>query len=179
MQEQELSVRSIFYTKDQMLWECQKGHATEQDPRLEKNRDYNQLLFPPTSNTSAMLAKWYDEMEKYTRRSLSFPIDRLPAVSGLAEAFEFTGGLEKYVPGLWEEDLLQGLLWSARRQARGREFPIKHRGPSWSRSSIDRSVEWWSRAMVEGWEANPSGTPTIISTTMVPEGSDSYSQILL
>ena len=51
-------------------------------------------------------------VESYTTRQLSFQSDRLPAISGLAEAFEQATGITGYAAGLWQEDLLDGLLWS-------------------------------------------------------------------
>jgi hypothetical protein len=38
-------------------------------------------------------------------------MDKLTPLSGLVGAFEISAGLQKYVAGLWEEDLLEELLW--------------------------------------------------------------------
>jgi hypothetical protein len=54
---------------------------------------------------------WYKLIKDYTHRSLTVVQDRLPAVLGIANAFrsEFSG---RYIWGLWESELLRGLLWS-------------------------------------------------------------------
>lgn len=179
VQERELAVRSVFYTSSQMIWECQRGQATEQNPAPKEYREAQRLFFPATSDKGLMLSKWYDEVEKYTQRKLSYRLDRLPAISGLAETFGIIAGLETYLAGLWEEDLLEGLLWTARRErsisyrvAGRRPAPTDYPGPSWSWASVSWPVEWWSRSLIKDWTKNPEVKPKILSATTIPDGSD-------
>jgi hypothetical protein len=79
-QERELSVRNLFYTRDQMIWECQSRQATEQYPTPQKYKD-------PHS--------WYNMVEDYTKRKLSYQNDKLPTISGLVESFEIVSGLAR------------------------------------------------------------------------------------
>ena len=55
---------------------------------------------------------WYRIVEEYSKRTLTQPQDRLPAISGLASAVRsHSKPRAKYVAGLWAEDLPHALLW--------------------------------------------------------------------
>jgi hypothetical protein len=54
---------------------------------------------------------WYLSMGRYTGRALSYPKDRLPAISALAAVMSSSLGGD-YVAGLWVGDLHRGLLWA-------------------------------------------------------------------
>lgn len=53
---------------------------------------------------------WYDLIEGYSNRQLTYSADVLPAVSGLANALSKTQSCT-YLAGLWEEDMHIGLTW--------------------------------------------------------------------
>jgi hypothetical protein len=53
---------------------------------------------------------WRDNVETFSSRKLTVATDRLPAITSLASTVaEFTG--DRYLAGLWEGDLLHGLMW--------------------------------------------------------------------
>ena len=184
LQERELSVRSVFYTSDQMLWECQSQQATEQFPtpwKRDKNatwtQDQHRLFFPRSQSKAVNFHRWYDMVEDYTKRNLSYQIDRLPAISGLAECFEMATGLRSYVAGLWGEDLIDGLLWSVRRDWTSTPCPAQSeefRAPSWSWATVDEPVEWWSRHLTKHWTVPPNlhTKPSILHVETRLHGSD-------
>jgi hypothetical protein len=167
LQERELFVRSVLYTEQQMIWECQSFQATEKSPVLREHDDASFRLFSPPSAHPSLLSdkpvnfsKWYDMVERYTRRQLSYQTDRLPAIPGLAEALEGTTGITKYVAGLWDEDLLEGLLWCVSPPNRyscpkeGTERKCEY--PSWSWASVNdpvvrpsKHLEWAVRHRLE------------------------------
>lgn len=91
--------------------------------------------------------KWGEVVQDYTQRNLSFPADKLVAISALAEKFaqifEKRRGIERprYLAGLWEHELRTSLCWyldpnEAVAQERTRIF----RAPSWSWASVDGVV---------------------------------------
>jgi hypothetical protein len=54
--------------------------------------------------------QWMKVVEEYSRRTLSKASDRLPALSGIAAEFSrYTEG--RYLAGLWENKVFEGLLW--------------------------------------------------------------------
>ncbi|KAL2072773.1 hypothetical protein VTL71DRAFT_12116 [Oculimacula yallundae] len=81
---------------------------------------------------------WKDIVEEYSSLALTKESDRLPALSGLASLFlQKLGSL--YLAGIWEDDLVSGLLWSRiedRGVACSRE--ISSNIPSWSWASLVR-----------------------------------------
>jgi len=104
---------------------------------------------------------------------------KLPVISGLAEAFEINTGLQKYVAGLWEEDLLEGLLWSRRNDSSSsshataaEQVSNEYRAPSWSWASIDEPVEWWSRHLAKDLDANQGARLKILKATTSLDGLD-------
>ncbi|KAH8645956.1 heterokaryon incompatibility protein-domain-containing protein, partial [Tricladium varicosporioides] len=88
---------------------------------------------------------WLCTVEIYTRCQLTYPKDKLIAISGIAGVFH--PSLGTYCLGLWKDHLSMGLLWSLAeppslmttlRLATG---PKRHnrpyRAPSWSWASVD------------------------------------------
>ena len=94
-----------------------------------------------SARTEDVLPNWYDLIEIYSSRKLSYLTDRLPAISAIAK--EFASILRTtYICGLWKSDLARGLVW----------FPLRARhpvsgvksGPSWSWASYEGAAVWWS-----------------------------------
>ncbi|KAK0667511.1 heterokaryon incompatibility protein [Cercophora samala] len=54
---------------------------------------------------------WYRLVEKYSRCSLTYEKDRLPAIAGLAQSFDEMNDPGGYMFGLWEKLVHLGLLW--------------------------------------------------------------------
>jgi len=79
---------------------------------------------------------WYDMVQEYSRRTLTLGMDRLPAMSGLAAHFQ-QKMKSQYIAGLWEDDLVRGLLWvtGATSGTRARP-PLEYVAPSWSWASV-------------------------------------------
>ncbi|KAL8789154.1 MAG: hypothetical protein Q9213_001261 [Squamulea squamosa] len=97
LQERELSVRKIHFSKDQLLWECCELKASAQLPWHHKTTEDDLETFPVrnalTENTVpggpvAMRDRWYQLMEDYSTRSLTNKLDTLPALSGLAQQYQ-------------------------------------------------------------------------------------------
>ncbi|KAK1963005.1 hypothetical protein LY78DRAFT_562375, partial [Colletotrichum sublineola] len=92
---------------------------------------------------------WYQLVEEYTTRKLTFGADKLPALAGLAALFKsllHSNSLPTYVAGLWREDIANGLIWGAKYNhvnGQRRHFgytPSDLRAPSWSWASVDGEV---------------------------------------
>ncbi|PYH63580.1 HET domain-containing protein [Aspergillus vadensis CBS 113365] len=158
LQEELLSRRLLYYTKEEMVWRCRAGRARE--PSRDVNRYDTEFPEPqlftldepddkhtPGSKRSAY-ETWFQLLEDFTARNLTFEKDRLPAIGALAESFH-AHLKEQYCAGLWRGDLLFGLLWSIRHcQGSGipapTTVPSSERGPSWSWIGADAyiSLKW-------------------------------------
>lgn len=81
-------------------------------------------------------------IEKYTQRRLTKGSDKFPALSGLASVFARLSG-DRYVAGLWESDLMVGLLWHASYSEQPRlQRPPEYRAPSWSWAALDGGISF-------------------------------------
>jgi hypothetical protein len=81
----------------------------------------------------------------YSPRQLTFPSDKLPAISGLASKFhgiaEACNRGSRYLAGLWEKDLMMELSWRLdTKQESFHPIPREYRAPSWSWASVDGPI---------------------------------------
>lgn len=109
------------------------------NPRTER-RSF--LSLTKNANRHSMAVRdfsftWYDWMELYTSRYLTRETDRLPAVAGMASYVASLSGM-KYKAGLWEEDIIRGLMW--RRGSSGHANRVPGGAPTWSWASITGPV---------------------------------------
>jgi hypothetical protein len=73
-------------------------------------------------------------VNEFVVRKLTFEVDRLPAISGIAKEIRSRiGETYTYRAGLWQEDIHRGLLWSTKGQALAAS---QYSGPSWSWASV-------------------------------------------
>ena len=153
LQENLLSPRTLHYTEQQIVFECQKYSVTESDftPRGTSDADVftaikRFFLRPECSRKDLMvieyptmaayyepLFRWYQVFEEYYNRYLTFEDDRFAAISGLAREISQQSKMT-YKAGIWVEDFHVGLLWNV--SCRG-SLPKKYRAPSWSWASLD------------------------------------------
>lgn len=117
---------------------------------LEPGEDPTDLFpFPAQLDPrqDSTLARWYDITAEYSARSFYNPTDNHAAFSGTVLLFQeviarrYGRGHEKYMAGLWEMDMVFGLLWRSLRimdpglpaltepKYEGR---VVRRAPSWS-----------------------------------------------
>lgn len=129
---------------------------------VKTRRKFFEKNIPPVSR-SRMADEWRDIIRQYTRRTMSDPSDKLPALSGIAAEFRRLNG-DEYLAGLWKSSLPYGLLWHqlSKPPARTQEMG-KYRAPSWSWASVDGMISMGSpktwigttQAMVESVETTP------------------------
>jgi hypothetical protein len=195
LQERVLSPRILHFGRDQLHWECSSGCWSENNVKkltgsnggieaelrqLFSSSEWPELaaLFrqlrvdknsrPRQIYNRGHYGKWYWMLRAYSRREMTNEEDKLPALAGIAKLFQQFSG-DRYVAGLWVEDLPAGLLWS------GANFfapygspspsrrPSKRRAPSWSWASYDGPIDYplaklgdidiqrnWVTAMVKG-----------------------------
>lgn len=85
-----------------------------------------------------MLSLWYQIMNEYSLRQLSFESDRLDAISGLAERLSRIIK-DEYIGGMWKSNILECLQWRPDTYDRGREAirQTSYRAPTWSWASCE------------------------------------------
>jgi hypothetical protein len=147
LQEYILSSRTLHYTKEQLVWECQACKYTEGNISEREvldgydNAARKRFFFVPRHGEDSQRAlyafdpfgvmhRWYSLVESFMRREITFENDALPAISAIAREIRKLSG-HTYVAGIWIEDL-RGLLWTIS----GYSIATKeYRAPSWSWAS--------------------------------------------
>ncbi|UNI17737.1 hypothetical protein JDV02_004059 [Purpureocillium takamizusanense] len=137
-QEQLLSRRMLHVTRSELIWEC-TGHMDCECGWYRASGDggivRSQVKQPVTSKS------WGTVVDEYSKRELTFGTDKLPALAGVAHAFDDShGDLGRYCCGMWERDLQECFFW---RSTTTRSRPSSHM-PSWSWASVSGNVECWS-----------------------------------
>lgn len=80
---------------------------------------------------------WHRLVGTYSRRSLSYPADKLPAISAVAAEFSKLAN-DTYLAGLWRSNLLRDLLWTTPDPAV--HHPKIWRAPTWSWASVNEAI---------------------------------------
>jgi hypothetical protein len=121
-----------------------------------------------------MMDLWSNIVRDFTTRKLSVASDKLLAISGLAEEYgKLIGG--KYLTGLWERNLVNGLLW---RRASSFTGP-RRRSPSWSWTSIDGKVDWWNFQDTSGVQVSLLDCKIELVSQSAPFGAVSSASLTL
>lgn len=159
-QERVLSPRVLMYGQ-RVLWQCNSVHMSnggcddwveqpwnkgirQMQSLLSRAKKLDDAIDTPddlehTIATSNELYEiWYAAVREFSRRSLSFEKDKLPAISALANKFQTISG-DQYLAGLWQNDMLRGLLWSAYPTVTLVK-PPRWRAPSWSWASVNNPI---------------------------------------
>ncbi|KAK3372595.1 heterokaryon incompatibility protein-domain-containing protein [Podospora didyma] len=146
-QERVLSRRILHFGAHELAWECQSATKCECE-------SFNGITFVGQSSTKTtyngewsmrpggthleFIERWMLLVRNYSSRSLTKSYDKLPAMAGLASRASQSFGLT-YLAGLWKEQLLQTLLWTAGiiPVIGGGRRHVEYHAPSWAWASID------------------------------------------
>ncbi|KAK5717219.1 hypothetical protein LTR15_009108 [Elasticomyces elasticus] len=141
-QEEELSRRVLYFSGQQLAFECGEELVTEsgETPRIRLRR----LQGDQTSSGAGLnpYKTWYKIGETYSRRLLSFPTDRMPALAGLASRTQSLVDGDDYLAGLWRCDLVTGLMWQPSSPKHMSRAEGAYVAPSWSWMSLQGAVTW-------------------------------------
>jgi hypothetical protein len=145
-QERFFSKRILHYGGSQIYWECQEDHYSADGEgatpmmsahggdvlRFQSQSFFNVYRLESASKDD-LYRSWYEVVSKYCKsRAFTFDSDKLPALSRIVSYFNDLIS-DRYIAGLWEADLLMGLLW----KPHGCHTPKSYRAPSWSWASLD------------------------------------------
>ncbi|KAK4461490.1 heterokaryon incompatibility protein-domain-containing protein [Cladorrhinum samala] len=158
-QERALSPRVAHFTEHQMYWECNTLQATETLPQglqLEDSTPLSRsnmgtMIF--SSTIEKLKEQWCEVTGHYSGTTLTFPSDRLVALSALSKRFCMAMGREPsdYLAGIWKNDLPLSLLWFQENGGLDASYNQSHgatataitpQAPTWSWASLMVSVAW-------------------------------------
>ena len=95
---------------------------------------------------------WFSIVEAYAQMRLTFPEDKLPALSEVAKYFQTIFG-DEYLAGIWRDNLdylYVGLGWHCQYQDSLLPIPEPSRALTWSWASTDNPVA------LKGYDSNYS-----------------------
>ncbi|RDL31975.1 uncharacterized protein BP5553_09377 [Venustampulla echinocandica] len=110
-QENIMSRRIVHFDKSGVIWEC--GEKVVAEPRKTKNtyvRSQGTLIETKALCRLIKGGQWNEIVETYTKRSLTYAIDKLPAISAVAELKAVDLG-SKYLAGMMGIELQNSLFW--------------------------------------------------------------------
>jgi hypothetical protein len=129
-----LAPRTIHFHATEMLWECISSSRCECSSLDREKPDVfrpNILSMPAPSDVE----QWCSVVQQYSGLNATYPSDKFPALSGIAEHFQTKLQCD-YMAGLWRDHLLRGLQWVVADGNKAcRRLP--YRAPTWSWASLD------------------------------------------
>ncbi|KAK3947624.1 HET-domain-containing protein [Pseudoneurospora amorphoporcata] len=168
VQERVLSRRHLYMTGNQLGWECLdmcacevflKGFPAYLTAKItgrgeEERRQYYTLNTHgrPSGHDGAILTSsplWNRLVNRYSGCNLTHSLDKLPALSGLAQNFSIIQGSgfalneNSYLAGLWRPYLPHALCWQTDKSNFNNPSnyrPHPYRAPSWSWASVEATV---------------------------------------
>ncbi|RYP39418.1 hypothetical protein DL768_010712 [Monosporascus sp. mg162] len=162
IQEKFLSRRFLRFRDSDVLFECRSGRSCECQQlgvNLEdvgsyddvdqfrpvagiiRSRDVNQHHLTPKVEQD-LWAAWRTVVYNFSKASLTYPTDRLPAMSGMASRMppEIFGD---YIAGLWSKDLVEELFWAPHSSIpTPKRYVGSYVGPSFSWVSLYCNCAW-------------------------------------
>jgi hypothetical protein len=144
LQERYLSPRTLLFGSNQTIWECRTTHFSESQALRSTPR--NNQLCEDFESPKELHQRWPEIIEEYTRRSLTNPSDRLPALQGLASHISTQVLNDEYLFGHWKSQLPRTLLWHTVGEYTFTRRPSGCDAPSWSWASVKGEVrcEAWN-----------------------------------
>jgi len=165
LQERLFAPRILHFSSQQMIWDCKTCVVSEDNQYHFDNWNTHRSdllnLEGGKGNSKGESAKrpsikstgWYNLVEAYTSRHITYNSDLLPGLSGLAGSVqELTG--HKYIAGLWYGNatvFIRSLLWSVAYDnlviRKEEAIPSLNGSPSWSWASIEGKISYgyqWS-----------------------------------
>lgn len=177
-QERLLSPRIVHFVGEELIWECREFRDCECGSPSVKEGISRPVM--PTNACREMDEEthvlWRKLVSSYSKLSLTYESDALPALAGLASTFSRLSGDIEYAAGNWRSHrLLSDLLWyrvHVRPQPPGADVAVRPwRAPSWS---------WVSARFVPGEVDFAPFTESLCELTevvTVPSGANPYGQL--
>jgi hypothetical protein len=140
-QERLLAPRILQFNPRELMWECCEVSACECSlscPTFPDKQRHSKAL-TQGSDPKSFNDRWRHMVVDYAKLDLTYESDRLPALSGAAKQMQpHRSG--KYLAGLWEDSLVEDLMWWVNDdECQHSRRPKQWRAPSWSWASLESS----------------------------------------
>jgi hypothetical protein len=183
-QERLLSPRVLYLGSRQPYWECHTCQFYEFSrvpfPLTRERPSISQIGVTHVISKSIFglqdpfqMGSWLDMVESYSRCNLTNNMDKLPALSGIAQAAASLTG-DTYLAGLWLSQFHCHLTWFCDPfQRKAPSATDEYRAPSWSWACVDGPVHFKSPSHHASFE--PAFEMLSASTT--PATSDIFDRV--
>ncbi|KAH6677104.1 heterokaryon incompatibility protein-domain-containing protein [Halenospora varia] len=200
LQERELSPKIVYFTKEELLFECREARGAEMADRrtyfpmkrrcldpvdLEGLEVSHKMDFRSTNDRQ--YSAWLKLVQGYSSRKLTVTSDKFPGLSGLASECSFLLN-DQYVAGIWKDDIIRGLCWIASPSTipSSKAAHAKVTGPisyEWHPNLDFRSPPLFTAETRQAWYGKESNgiswsDPILLGATTVPEGKDPNGTLL-
>ncbi|KAI1428433.1 heterokaryon incompatibility protein-domain-containing protein [Xylaria sp. FL1777] len=188
-QERLLSPRVLHFGAQELFWECMEragcecsyisGSKEKESQKLSSVSEYllrhmlgkiSHAIKLSSESPQVLKNRWHEIVEEYSYLDLTFEKDKFPALSGVVKQMQRVRDA-KYLAGLWEDNLVDDLLWSTFALSAGR--PLRWRGPTWSWVSVNGRIQYVSNSD----EVNRTFAK-IIEVECTPLATDSTSELV-
>ena len=188
LQESILSPRILHYGSKQIYWQCPQGFQSADGVPAGNLMPEDTNLYSAISNVfhqhlqrdlvcksqhdrRLILTDYYNLVEEYSSRQLTYNSDKFPAFSGIARLLHpVVGG--SYLAGIWSNDFAQGLCWHHE------TFQCRHtlsdEAPSWSWAVTTDLINF---AHIERKDARGLYDSTLIQHDVEVQGENPYGQV--
>ncbi|KAF5013260.1 hypothetical protein FDECE_735 [Fusarium decemcellulare] len=150
MQERLLSPRTLYFTSQELVWECRSCNMCQCSPTLGGFSDQiagfpvNSKLQPVTADlqTSVLVSKWQEVVEIYTQLKMTHASDKLMAIDGIAQ---YMAPIRKsqHFAGIWSDSFASDLAWTVDTFDDERCRSLEWRAPTWSWASLETKIRWY------------------------------------
>ncbi|KAM0226642.1 hypothetical protein ACHAP5_012371, partial [Fusarium lateritium] len=103
-------------------------------------------MFQGLYETNRACRHWMNIVEEYTKRELTYALDKLPAISGVAEVWAQALD-DSYLAGIWLSHLPGALLWRSAQPHKQAQQPREYLAPTWSWASLIGQIDWFDHSM--------------------------------
>ncbi|KAF5254697.1 hypothetical protein FANTH_630 [Fusarium anthophilum] len=141
LQEKVLSTRLLSISVMEMAWTCKEAIFCECGSKLNHQREFGGTPLSQISRQDEAFNFWHKVIENYSKRNLTQPGDKLPAISAIAASVQKKIGSD-YVAGLWTDNIDLDLLWRRPSASRIQAANSSYIAPSFSWASITGEVDY-------------------------------------
>lgn len=153
LQERLSASRTLFFTEEGVFWQCNEAKASECKTELtgETKKEYPTLqeisadIKSSIGNTVpskiAAMSGWLKLSERYSRKVLTVPTDRLPALLGITSDIARLSGVQ-FGMGTLDIYLIEGLDWCIGCPSRERPAKRKSNIPTWCWASTGQPIKF-------------------------------------
>lgn len=146
-QERALAPRTLHFARDQLYWQCSSIIASQCFPRGSPTglAKYNirawKGILTEVTDPVELDYSWFWIVLDYCRGNLTYPGDKLVALSGFAKQWGQLRGFpsSSYLAGLWLDQLPHSLCWYTEHRGCSTR-PAQYRAPTWSWASVDGHI---------------------------------------